>query len=53
MLTELCEVTNNFDALRQQRQLGSDGWTALTELVAALDDLIDRLIDTDGIEEDG
>ena len=52
LFVDLCEVTNQFEALRERTSPGSDGWCALHELVTALDALIDRLVDTDGLEED-
>jgi hypothetical protein len=52
MFEQLCSVTNAFEQLRERYEPGSDGWCALVELVHALDDLIDELIETDGIAED-
>jgi hypothetical protein len=49
----LCEAANAVDALRASCLPGGEAWCALTEIVQALDGLIDRVVCSNGFEEDG
>lgn len=46
----LCTAGNAIDALRESVPPGSDTWTALTELLQAIDACIDRLVDSAPLE---
>jgi hypothetical protein len=48
----LCRCGNDLDALREACAVGSDGWCALTQLVQAVDKIIDAVVDSPAIEED-
>jgi hypothetical protein len=47
----LCCAGNALDALREEVPPGSDTWTALTELLQLLDLMIDRLVESEPLEE--
>jgi hypothetical protein len=48
----LCATANQLERLRQDYCEGSSAWVALTQLVQALDALIDQLVDSEGFEDD-
>jgi hypothetical protein len=48
----LCATANQLERLRQDYGEGSAAWTALTQLVQALDALIDQLVGSEGLGED-
>jgi hypothetical protein len=48
----LCATANQLERLHQDYHEGSAAWTALTQLVQALDALIDQLVDSEGLEEE-
>jgi hypothetical protein len=48
----LCEVGNALELLRDTYEPCSDGWTWTTDILGALDEAIDLLVHSDGLEED-
>jgi len=48
----LCATGNALDALRECALPGSDTWTALTEIIQAIDCWIDTLVDSAPLEEE-
>jgi hypothetical protein len=48
----LCEVGNALELLRDMYEPCSDGWTWHTEVLGLLDEAIDLLVHSDGLEED-
>jgi hypothetical protein len=48
----LCGTANQLERLRTDYCEGSSAWTALTQLVQALDALIDELVRSEGLGED-
>ena len=48
----LCRCGNELDALREACGPGSDGWVGLTQLVQAVDGIIDAVVDSPAIEEE-
>lgn len=48
----LCHCGNELTALRDECREASDAWTGLTQLVQAVDMMIDCLVRSTGLEED-
>lgn len=48
----LCRCGNELDALREACCPGSDGWVGLTQLVQAVDAIVDTVVHSEGLEED-
>jgi hypothetical protein len=48
----LCACGNELAALRDACQEGGDAWTGLTQLVQAVDTMIDALVHSTGLEEE-
>jgi hypothetical protein len=48
----LCRCGNELDALRETCLPGSDGWVGLTQLVQAVDTLVDAVVHSEGLEDD-
>jgi len=48
----LCTCGNELAALRDSCHEGSDAWTGLTQLVQAVDCMIDTLVHSTGLEEE-
>jgi hypothetical protein len=52
LFESLCEIANNLSAYRDRFAPCSDDWTAVTCLLLALDAAIDRLVRSDGFEQE-
>lgn len=52
LFDDLCVVGNDLEAYRDTYAPGSDAWTALTDMLGMLDEAIDLLVHSDGLEED-
>jgi hypothetical protein len=48
----LCACGNELQALRDEEREGSDPWTGLTELIQAVDGIIDGLVRSTGLDGD-
>jgi hypothetical protein len=52
LFKQLCDVGNALEYYRDLHAPGSDDWTALTEILGLLDLSIDRLVRSNGIDDE-
>jgi hypothetical protein len=52
LFQHLCAVGNALERLRDTYEPCSDAWTWATDILGALDEAIDLLVHSDGLEED-
>lgn len=52
LFQHLCAVGNALELLRETFAPASDPWLALTDILGALDETIDLLVHSDGLDEE-